>query len=533
MIVVFLSQLIILFTNKLLLFYKLYISCGMKKNQIIADVVIEKLWYEGIGVSHFSDGKTLIIKWWPLPGMVCDVKVVKNYKDYAECHIVHIHSLGKEYNSSTIKCPHYLYATNDLPTCKTGCWWCKWQIASYDQQLLLKKQIIQDSFRFFNPSLVSILDPLASPDIRGYRNKIEYSFGKFISWRWDEKKIESNRSLWFHRQGMFGKIVDIDQCFLVDSDVNALFHYCKKLIHSFWVPVYDQMQHQWVRRHLMIRQAKNTNQKMLIISVWWEFDALPNRSDILTLLLNDVRLRSKVDTCILIINDSLADVVATRDSVYTLLRWSGIIDEYLVIWSHKLTFSLSPQSFFQTNTHGAELLYTTAITMSKLALWDRTHGTILDLYCWTGTIWLSFIASWIGDRLIGIEETPSAIQDAQNNVIRNNIWTDTLFIAWKVEQLLNISQDTISVWWDDFIPLWSLRLIIVDPPRSGLHKDVLTLLGEIKLSHPHVIICYISCNPVTLARDCKILTEHYTMGVIQPIDMFPHTHHIESIVILS
>lgn len=509
----------------------------MKKNQIIPHVLIEKLWYEGIGVAHISDGKTLIIKWWPLPGMVCDVRVVKNYKDYVQCHIVHIHSFDKAYDPSTIKCPHYLYAVNNLPPCKTWCGWCKRQIASYDQQLLLKKQIIQDSFRFFDPSLVSIIDPLASPDIWWYRNKIEYSFGKFISGRWEGKKTESDRSLWFHRQGMFGKIVDIDQCFLVDSDVNTLFDYCKKLIYSFWLPVYDQMQHQWIRRHLMIRQAKNTNQTMLILSVWWAFDAIPNQSDIVDLLSQDEYLRSKVNTFILIINDSLADVVATRDSVYKVLRWLGTIDEYLMIWSFMLTFSLSPQSFFQTNTHGAELLYSTAIAMSKSVLWvnkdGSIDGTILDLYCWTGTIWLSYIASWIGSRLVGIEETPSAIYDAQNNATRNNITTDTLFIVWKVEQLLSGSQDSIVLWWGDTISLWSLRLIIVDPPRSWLHKDVVSLLCDIKVSHPHIVVCYISCNPVTLARDCKTLIEYYTMGSIQPIDMFPHTHHIESIVLLS
>ncbi len=504
----------------------------MKKNQIISSVTIEKIGYEGIGIARFDDGKKLIIKWWALPGMVCDLRVVKNYKDYAECHIVEIHSFSSEYDLSTIKCPHYLYAQNDLPACKTWCGWCKRQIASYDQQLILKKQIVQDSFRFLSDQIV-VLDPLPSPEIRWYRNKIEYSFGKFIAGRWDEKQTLSDRSLWFHRQWMFGKIVDIDQCFLVDTKVNQLFQYCKKLITSFNIPVYDQVQHEWVWRHLMIRQAKNNQKMMIILSVWGAFDSLWERTSILDALSSDKRLRSHVDTFVVITNDSLADVVATRDSKSEILRWSGVIDEYLVVDTHTLTFSLSPQSFFQTNTHGAELLYETAIKITKSALWDDFKWTILDLYCGTGTIWLSFLVSWCGDRLIGIEETPSAVEDARANAVANHIMKPYHFFAWKVEKILTIDNSLLRVLWDDWwLAPSSLGLIIVDPPRSWLHKDIVELLLKIKEFCPHIVVCYISCNPVTLARDCKLLMQAYTLTQIQPVDMFPHTHHIENIVLL-
>lgn len=509
---------------------------GMKKNQIIPYVTIDKVGYEGIGLATFENGKKLIIKGGALPGMICDLRVVKNYKDYAECHIVEIHSFAPEYQESNIKCPHYLYSHNDLPICKTWCGWCKWQIADYDTQLTLKNAIVQDSFRRY-PYEVVIRPVLPSPEIWGYRNKIEYSFGKFISWRWADKQILSDRSLGFHRQGMFGKIVDIDQCFLVDQQVNKLFQHVKNKLKDSGIPVYDQMMHDGVLRHLMIRQAKRNSQIMCILSVATKGDVLDTISRMLE---DDQYIRSHVTTFVLIINNWLADVVATRDSEFITLWWEGIINERLCIGSHggsddfELSFDISPQSFFQTNSTGAELLYSTAAHMSKLALWEDITWTIMDLYCGTGTIGLCFLKRWIGRQLIGIEEIPAAIEDAQKNALRNNIYSDYYFFAWKVEKTLTISDSQLLINNGELvIEHGELKMIIVDPPRSGLHSSVIDVLVELKKTNNTLKICYISCNPVTLARDLTLLSVVYRTDYIQPIDMFPHTHHIENIVILQ
>lgn len=512
----------------------------MKKNDVIENILIKKVGYEGIGIAEFHDGKKLIIKGWALPGMVCDLRVVKNYKDYAECHIVQIHSFPSDYELSNIKCPHYLYNQNKIAECKSGCGGCKWQIASYDQQLWLKYDIVKDSFRHY-PHELHIEQVLWSPEVWGYRNKIEYSFGKFISWRAEEKQILSDRSLGFHRQGMFWKIVDIDQCFLVDTKVNQVFQYCKKIFADSGMDVYDQVQHAGVLRHLMIRQAKRMDQIMLILSVHSKFKSEDERIWIIDKLKNDQFLRDKVTTFVLIINDSLADVVATRDSLFEVLWWEGIINETLSLHvdenTYELNFDISPLSFFQTNSTGSELLYSTAIALSKTALWEDKDGTIMDLYCGTGTIWLSFLKSWIWTKLIGVEEIPSAIEDAKKNAKRNGIISDYHFFAGKAEKLLSFENKELIIdgwnenWWLR-IDNWELKMVIVDPPRCGLHEHVIKLLIMLKNFNPSLKICYISCNPVTLARDMKLLLENYKADTIHPIDMFPHTHHIENIALL-
>jgi 23S rRNA (uracil1939-C5)-methyltransferase len=513
----------------------------MKKNDIINNIEVEKIWYEGIGLGKMPDGKRLIIKWWALPGMICNLRVVRTRKDYAECHVVDIISVDPKLSTGEIKCPHYLYNPNKIEECKSGCGGCKRQIMSYPMQLETKRNIVKDSFRHY-PWDLQIEQVLPSPDIWWYRNKIEYSFGKFIKGRWEDKQILSDWSLGFHRQGMFGKIVDIDQCFLVDTKVNTVFKYCKKLFAESWLPVYDQMQHKWIYRHLMIRQAKRMDQMMLILSVSSEFKIQNSKLWIVEKLKADVFLCEHVTTFVIIHNDSLADVVATRDSEFETLRGDWIINEKLVLKVNnlelktknlELIFDISPLSFFQTNTSGAELLYSTAIKMSKEALWENFNWTILDLYCGTGTIWLSFLKSGIWNKLIWVEETPSAIEDAKKNAVANGINSDYFFIAWKAEKLMEIKNEELSIKNGELIiGNWELSIVIVDPPRSGLHEDICKLLIELKQGNPELKVCYISCNPVTLARDLNLLSEAYSNDRVQPVDMFPHTYHVENIVIL-
>ncbi len=510
----------------------------MKKNQIIPHIRIEKIWYEWVWLASLPDGKKLIVKWGVLPGMVCDLRVVRNRKDYAECHVVDIVSVDKEYATGEIKCPHYLYAKNDMPVHKSGCGGCKWQIVAYGQQLTIKHDIVVDSFRHLGKA-IEVLPVLASPEIWWYRNKIEYSFGKFISWKLEDKQTLSDWSLGFHRQGMFGKIIDIDQCFLVDEKVNKIFKYIKALLEKSWLPVYDQMRHEGVLRHLLMRQAKRNNQIMVVLSVSGELISREwTNNSLIRMLQEDSWLKERITTFVLIVNDSLADVVATRDSKFETLWGDGIINETLKIKDQTLNFDISPLSFFQTNSTGAELLYSTAINMVGDVQW-----TILDLYCGTGTIGIAFVKALQdskgtgngGVSLIGVEEIESAVADAYKNAEVNRLKVDYHFFAGKVEKLLQMKDGALDIKsWDSelAIPASDLGLVIVDPPRSGLHEGAVQTLIELKKQTPHLRVCYISCNPVTLARDLRLLSEVYTFDTVQPVDMFPHTYHIENIVVL-
>lgn len=523
----------------------------LTKWSIIQWVKIDKIWYEWVWVSTYQDGRKIIISWWVLPGTVADIKVVQMKKDWIKCHVYKIVKMDESMITSKKICQHYLYnpSSENTPEHKKNCGGCKRQIMDYDSQLALKKQIVEDSFRHSINKNINILNPLGSPDIFGYRNKIEYSFGKYITGKKEEQKRLSEWSMWFHKQWDFGKIVDIDECFLVDEKVNKVFQYMKKLLSNYRyedsqnLPVYDQKTHQWVLRHLLVRQGKNTDQIMVILSI---SDAQIQHNELIKLkqsLQEDKILRSNIDTFVIIYNNWLADIVSWPDSVIETLWWDGVISEILNIYKdndiNQLSFNISPKSFFQTNTHGCELLYNTAIKTTKDYIeskyWkDNQNSTILDLYCWAGSIGISFLNAWVWDKLIGIEEVPSAIQDAYENSDNNNIkWAD--FFVWKVEKIMKIEQDkdwnNILQIWDKFFNPRLLKLIIVDPPRSWLHPDVISYLNELK-SNIDFTLLYISCNPTTLSRDLDMFT-NFTRDTIQPVDMFPHTYHIENIVLMK
>lgn len=521
----------------------------LTKWAIIPSVKIDKIWYEWVGISTFTDWRKIIVAWWVLPWTIADLRVVQLKKDRIKCHVHQVIQMDQSIITSSKICPHYLYHKDpiDLPIHKRNCGWCKWQIMDYDSQLLLKKQIVEDSFRHNKNKNIHILDPLGSPEIFGYRNKIEYSFGKYITWRWDELQRHSEWSLWFHKQGDFGKIVDIDECYLVDQKVNQIFQYMKKLL-SNWryeddqnLPVYDQITHKWVLRHMMIRQAKNTDQMMVILSI--SDQQIPHQ-ELISLkkyLSSDNILQSHVNTFVMIYNNGLADIVSWPDSTVETLRWDGKISEILEIidvnndHSNPLSFEISPKSFFQTNTHWCELLYNTAIQSTKSYLQDKYwkdyhEGIILDLYCGAGTIGISFLSAWVWTQLIGIEEVSSAIQDAHINADHNNIkWAD--FFVWKVEKQISINEEDNKVQiWDKNFDISMLKLIIVDPPRSWLHPDVIYFLDQLKKDIDYTLL-YISCNPNTLSRDLDMFS-NFERDTIQPVDMFPHTHHIENIVLM-
>lgn len=500
-------------------------------------IKIEKIGYGGIGLARMSDGKRILIKWGALPGNVVDLRIVKQKKDYVEAHILNVKSYDKTIVDSEPFCPHFFSILQDQELSdqeKTVIWCggCKRQMLSYPNQLNLKQDIINDSFTKIKrliPELV-ILPIIGSPLWKWYRNKIEFSFGKFIIWRGEELKILSDRSVGFHKQWEFSKIINIGNCGLISDKANQIFAYLKNLLLDSKLPVYDQKNHKWFFRHLVMREWVNTNQMLVNLVVSDDYlvqdDAKNQRETLLETIQKDKFIKENITTIVVTYNNWLADITHTPDSQTKIIMWEGVIYDKLNFDLEgkspiDVSFRISPFSFFQTNTLGAQVLFQTAAKMTAYTKW-----TILDLYCGSGSIWLSFLKLWIWDDVVGIEIVNDAILDAWHNAKINWLDQKVFFAATPAEKAFT----TVPEITEKIEDLW---LVIVDPPRDWLHKNVITTLWELKKEKDFKLL-YISCNPVTMARDIELLLQQgFSIKSVQPVDMFPQTHHIETIGILG
>jgi len=333
----------------------------VKQWKIINNVYIYKIWYGWVGIGSLPDGKKILIKWWALPQSIVDIKIVKKKKDYIEWHIINTHKYNKDLANGEIFCPHYfipIWASQENQNSyKIWCWWCKWQIMSYENQLKLKYEIIKDWFekiKKYVPEL-EILPIVWSPLEKWYRNKIEFSFGVYIS---EKENLENRWNIGFHKQWEFSKIVDIDSCWLISEKANEIFKYIKNICYNSWLPVFDQKIHQWFFRHLVIREWFNTNQILVNLSVFE--DSLKKtyndkRNEFLEMIQKDKFLKDNISTFVITYNNWLADTVKSDKSESKTLRWDWYIYEILELNDHQeinieSTFRISPFSFFQTNT---------------------------------------------------------------------------------------------------------------------------------------------------------------------------------------
>lgn len=509
----------------------------VKKPKLLEKIIVEKVGYWWVGICRLDDGKKVLVSGGVLPWSVIDVTVTKAKKDFFEWRVAFIHSIPDEYATITPPCPHYIgFGSGTLtPENETTkwCWWCKRQQVSYEKQLQLKQEIVLDSFRGAQKHLetAEIRDILPSPEQRGYRNKIEYSFGDY--------KRGDARNTWalgFHKQWYFSQIVDIDECLLVSNTSKQIFQYIKKLCLESWLPTHNQITHKWLFRHLLIREWKNTNQFLVNLSVsdnTLDQEQQTSREAFQESLKQDEFLKKNVTSFLISLNNWLWDSIFNKDTKQFSLWGDNFIYEKLEFQplateennsseqdnQIDVTFRVSANSFFQTNTLGAQRLFSTAVSLLVNIQWP-----LIDLYCWTGTIGISCNKVWLGDRLFGIDIVQDAIIDAQYNAKINNI-TDAYFVAWKAEDLLHSDPVFAQA-------CQEAQCIIVDPPRDWLHKNVIKFLLEQRKNKPFKLL-YISCNPVTLARDITLLSEAFSVKVLQPVDMFPHTHHIENICIMN
>lgn len=356
--------------------------------------------------------------------------------------------------------------------------------------------------------------------------------------------VLSNRSCGFHKQGEFSKIVDIHNCALISDEANEIFQYLKELCRSSGLPAYDQMTHQGFFRHIVIRQGTNTDQFLVNLAV-----ADNNLKDIqiqqwdefLELLKKDSFLNTKITSLVITYNNWLADIIRSQNCETKIFRGEGYIYEKLIFGNEtekavhtdsknnktnkesltEISFRVSPFSFFQTNTLWAQQLFGQAMKMVGNIEW-----TILDLYCGTWSIGISFLKTGKWDKLVWIEIVEEAITDAWHNAKINGLEDKVLFLANPAEKAFTQHPEIME-------KLDNIGLVIIDPPRDGLHKNVVQTICDLKKQSDFKLL-YISCNPVTMVRDIELLVA-WGFGIkeIQPVDMFPQTHHIECIWVLT
>jgi 23S rRNA (uracil-5-)-methyltransferase RumA len=364
---------------------------------------------------------------------------------------------------------------------------------------------------------IEILPIIASPLIDWYRNKVEFSFWKYIS---NKENIQEHFNVWFHKQWSFSQIQDVDWCILTDDLTNNIYKDIKDYCKKSWLPVYDSKPQTWFFRHILIRRSFFTNQVMIIF--WYNpkyiidcedtdsCSGIVSKIDKLEVFLKELAVKySEIKSIYFSINDNKADIAIWN---LKLIYGEKYITEDL-LW---LTFKISPKSFFQTNSYGAEVLYSKVLEFAHKENMDKF--TVLDLYAWTWTIGMIF-AKNKAKEVWSIELVEQASKDWEENAKSNSI-DNMIFVNKKVEDFLT-----------DYVWAWKKAdLLIIDPPRSGMHPDALPNIIKFWTNQ----IIYVSCNPSTLSRDLEYILKNsdYMIEKVNPVDMFPHTHHIETIVSL-
>ena len=438
------------------------------------------------------DGKVIFIEG-AVPGDVVDVFVSTNKKDWGEGRATHFHELSKE---------------REQPFCRHFglCGGCKWQMLPYEKQLEYKQQEVAQNFRRIGkidlPEMLSIVGANAT---KYYRNKLDFTFSnkRYLTTEEikNENAVSQENALGFHVPRIFDKIIDIHECYLMD-DVNNLIRnnirdFAKLHNYSF----YDIKQHTGWLRNIIIRYC-NTGELMVNICLGYEDEVETKR--LLDFVLSKV---PSITTLLYTINTKW------NDTIYDLTPQVYFGKGYVIEKLEAFKFKIGPKSFFQTNTQQAEKLY--SITRDFAGL--TGNEIVYDLYCGTGSI--GIFVSQLAKKIIGVEAIAEAIEDAKENAALNNITHANFFAG-----------DVIKVCDDDFFAKHgNPDVIITDPPRAGMHEKLVNKLLE--MAAPKIV--YVSCNTATQARDLALLSEKYIVEKIQPVDMFPHTHHIECVVLLK
>jgi len=471
---------------------------------IFENVTIADIAAEGKAIAKVND--VVIFVPFAVPGDVVDLQVVKKKRQYMEARVLKFHSYSK--NRQEAVCQHY-----------GVCGGCKWQILPYSEQIKYKQQQVVDNLtRIGKISLPSPLNPpqgdfsnsgffpiLGSAKTEFYRNKLEFTFSN-KRWRTyeemkSEKEFDTMNAVGFHIPGMFDKVLDIEKCWLQDDISNQIRNEFRSYALENNLTFFDLRKQEGFLRTLIIRTA-STGDLMVIAVFFYEDETLREN------LLNHIYTKfPQISSLLYVINSKANDTIT--DQKVCLFRGNEHIYEEM----EGLRFKIGAKSFYQTNSEQAYELYKITRNFAQLT----GNELVYDLYTGTGTI-ANFVAR-NARQVIGIEYVPEAIEDAKENSKINGI-ENTLFYAGDMKNILNA----------EFIAQHGKPdVIITDPPRAGMHDDV---INAILFAEPKRIV-YVSCNPATQARDLSLLDAKYKVTAVQPVDMFPHTHHVENVVLLE
>jgi 23S rRNA (uracil1939-C5)-methyltransferase len=462
-----------------------------RKHPLIEKLEIIDIAAEGKAIGKYNNQVVFVP--WLAPGDVADVQVVRKKKKFMEARVEKIH----EHSS-----------LRQHPFCKhfTICGGCKWQHLPYGHQLKFKqKQVVDNLTRIGKVELKNISKIKPSLKEKYYRNKLEFTFSA-TRWLTDdevEKKedITDRNALGFHVPGRFDRVLDIEKCYLQDDLSNQIRLAVREFAIKEEFSFYHQRANEGFLRNLIIRNS-NLGEWMVIMVFGEE---RPNDIESFMYYIKD--LFPQITSLQYVVNTKVNDTIGDLDIVLFDGR------EYILEEMEGLQFKIGAKSFFQTNSDQALELYKIARNFAQLNKTDLVY----DLYTGTGTI-ANFVAKQC-KQVIGVEYVEPAIVDARINA-ENNGNDNTLFFAGDMKDVLD----------DDFIALHGKpNVLITDPPRAGMHPDV---VKTILRAEPDRIV-YVSCNPATQARDLELLSEKYEVTAVQPVDMFPHTHHVENVVRLD
>src|SRR5690554_1657487 len=447
---------------------------------------------KGKAVAKAPDGRVVFIDN-AVPGDVVNVQTYRKRKGFYHARVTEVVSYSDK--RSTPVCEHF-----------GTCGGCKWQNMQYESQLFYKeKEVLNNLVRIGKVELPEVVSPIVgSEEQYFYRNKMEFSFSN-NKWLTREQidsgeEIENKNALGFNIPGMWDKILDLNKCHLQGGPSNAIRDFVKAKAIELEMPFFDVRKKEGLLRNLMIRTSSTEDVMVLI-----QFHHEDENNEV---LLNAIQKEFPSITSLLyVINDK------GNDTIYDLDVQVHYGEDHIMEEMEGLKFKVNAKSFYQTNSKQAYVLYKIVRAFAAL----KGDEIVYDLYTGTGTI-AQFVAK-DAKKVIGVEAVPDAILAAEENAKRNNIDNTTFLVG-----------DMRKVFDDNFASTYgSPDLIITDPPREGMHPDVVKQL--ITIAAPRIV--YVSCNSATQARDLEMLKEHYKLTKVQPVDMFPQTHHVENVVLLE
>lgn len=466
----------------------IYMGRKRKELPVVENVEITGVAAEGKSIARVDDMVVFIP--YGAPGDVVNIKLDKKKRSYAEAHIVDM--VKPSPDRVTPACEHF-----------GVCGGCKWQHIPYESQLRYKRDQVVDALtRIAKVEIPEVNPTLGSKETFCYRNKLEYTFSCKCWITFEDlrsgREIADRNALGFHIPGAFDKVLDIKKCWLQDDLSNRIRLFVRQYALAKGYEFYDIKAQQGLMRTLMVRIA-STGEVMLIVVF-----ARPEQEKIDDLMGAIAAEFPEITSLLYVVNQKVNDTIADQEVITYCGR------DYINEEMEGLQFRIGPKSFYQTNSLQAYELYKVARRMACL----KPDDLVYDLYTGTGTI-ANFVARQV-KKVVGIEYVPEAIADAKLNSEVNGI-DNTIFFAGDMKDVLT----------DGFIEEHGRPdVMIIDPPRAGMHEDVVNVILN---ARPERIV-YVSCNPATQARDLALMDEFYRVEEVQPVDMFPHTHHVENVV---